>query len=87
MNNSSKRLTREEYIEKILIILYQTDVPMLNIKEIADKIEVTQQTLTKYLYFILNTYLEEHISGSSKYYYLNKKGKEKAKKILEKRKI
>lgn len=86
MSDSSKRLSRNEYIEEILIFLYRAEAPMHNIKEIADGIGVTQATVTKYLYFMLNNYLNEHQSGQAKYYYLTDEGRKKAEEILEKRK-
>ena len=85
MSDIPKRLTREEYIEAILVYLYQSDEVVQHITAIAEGIGVAQATVTKYLYFMLDKYLKEQIIGQSKCYYLTDEGRKRAQEILEKR--
>ncbi len=85
MSDSSKRLTKQEYIEKIILLLDKSEAPSLNIKEIADAIGVSQVTIPKYLNLIVDKFIKERASGTTKQYYLTEEGKAEAKKILEKK--
>jgi predicted transcriptional regulator len=82
MAETSKRLTKEEYIEAILLFLYQAEAPSYNIKEIAEAIGVNQITIPKYLNLIVDKYIKERQSGTTKQYYLMDEGKAKAEEIL-----
>jgi predicted transcriptional regulator len=86
MSDSSKRLTKQEYIEEIILLLYRSEAPSYNIKEIAEAIGVNQVTIPKYLNLIVDKFIKERVSGSTKQYYLTEEGKAEAEKILEKRK-
>lgn len=85
MPDSEKRMTQEEYIEAIIVALYQSEKPFCNIREIATVLGVNQSTLPKYLNYLLGEgiYLEMYKSGPTKNYLLTEEGKAKAEEILK----
>lgn len=79
MSDSSKRLSREEYVEAILLFLFHSDRPSHNLKEIAEAVGVSQSTIKGYVLFALaREYVEEQLLGTSKVYYLTEEGRKRA---------
>lgn len=87
MSDSKNYETDEEYRDAILITLYQSEKPFLNIREIADVMGVNQSTLPKYLGYLMGEgkYLNMYMSGRAKNYMLTDEGKAKAQELLAKK--
>jgi len=84
MGKSPKRLTRDEYVEAILLFLYQSERPSHSLKDIADAVGVAQATISGYvLYALAPNYVVEQPMGPVKAYYLSEDGQKKAKELLE----
>jgi len=83
MAESSKRLSREEYVENILLFLHKSERPSHNLKDIADAVGVSQATISGYvLYALASEYVVEQHVGPSKAYYLTDAGRKKVEEIL-----